>query len=250
MINTDGTIAKSGEFIIYEMVLPQGEYTSNMPTLGVTKMSYIDVEGAYHVIIPNYVNDLEEHFTIPENASIVFLSFWSGRDSDEPSVDFVIFSLGMIVKGTKLPSEYIPFYKNINANYKINDKNVSADSNFSDFVDPEIVTEAIKTSGFNILNVNDYKRGVVSNSDGIFVEQNDDPATNFVFYVSVKPNTKYAINAVPLSVHSYRSNGDFAERMNPESSNSDNDWAVYSIPDGITKLAISMWYGRENDMNP
>lgn len=254
MLETDGSVnqQEDGMFIIYEIALPAGTYHSNMPTQGVTKMSCKLPNNDYDVITPNKINDWDETFIVPSNAIMVYFSFWSGRDSDIESIDYAIFKKGMIVLGDKLPDEYIEFYNKINKKYKIDENNCLPGTDLTSFIKISIIikelTNELTTNGFNCLNVGEYKRGLID-TDGMFVEREDDTA-NYIFYVSVQSGEKYAINAVPLGIHAYRSSGDYYGLIAPLKKDDTKDYAIFSVPEDVERIAISMWYGRWNDINP
>lgn len=122
-IDYNGNIA-AGDNIVYELLVDGGTYVSNMPTAGVYKIACISKDGTATIVTPSTTSDHEEHFTVPDGTSKVYMSFWSERDSEVESADYTIFKKGMIVAGNTLPSEYIPYYKNLNNGINYWEKNI------------------------------------------------------------------------------------------------------------------------------
>ena len=70
VVSNDGSI-----HIIYELPIKGGTYVSNMPTIGVNKISCISKDGVATIVTPSTTSDLEEHFTVPSGTVKVYMSF-------------------------------------------------------------------------------------------------------------------------------------------------------------------------------
>lgn len=136
LINYAGDIV-AGDAIVYELPISGGTYVSNMPTYGVYKIACITEDGVATIITPSTTSDFEEHFTLPDGTVKVYMSFWSGRDSDTESNYYIIFKKGMIVSGNILPEKYIPYYKNLNDVIKVNESNIADGTELNKYIDVE-----------------------------------------------------------------------------------------------------------------
>lgn len=183
-IDNNGNIIV-GDGIVYELPVDGGTYVSNMPTYGVYKIACISKDGVATIVTPSTTSDFEEHFALPDGTVKAYMSFWSGRDSEVESADYIIFKKGMIVAGNTLPSEYIPYYKNLNNDIKVNESNIKDGTELNKYINTEVVSKEVSDTLFNetsnLIDSSSYVRGVLSTS-GVVVESTDDTA-NYIYTI-------------------------------------------------------------------
>ena len=237
----------AGEHIVYELHIGSGTYVSNMPTFGVNKISCISKDGVATIVTPSTTSDFEEHFTLPDGTVKVYMSFWSERDSDTESNDYIIFKKGMIVSGSTLPSEYIPYYKNLNDVIKVNESNIEDGTKLNKYIDTEALTqEAFNTlfnETLNLIDSSSYMRGTLSTS-GVVVESSDS-TTNYIYTIKIPDATFIGMNAVPQVICFFDENMGFLEGKQFESTS--DDTLSVSIPAKSKYAKLSYWYGRGID---
>lgn len=237
----------AGDNIVYELPIGNGTYVSNMPTFGVYKISCISKDGVATIITPSTTSDHEEHFTVPNGTVKVYMSFWSGRDSDTESNDYIIFKKGMIVSGNTLPSEYIPYYKNLNNNIKVNESNIKDGTTLNKYIDTEVLVEETSNALFNetlnLIDSSSYVRGTLSTS-GVVVE-NSDSTVNYIYTIKIPDGTFIGMNAVPQSICFYDANMGFLEFKSL--ADTPDDTISVNIPSKGKYVKLSFWYGRGVD---
>ena len=246
-IDNFGNIA-AGDNIVYELPVDGGgTYVSNMPTIGVYKISCISKDGAATIVTPSTTSSNEEHFTLPSGTVKVYMSFWSGRDSEVESADYVIFKKGMIVSGNTLPSEYIPYYKNLNNDIKVNESNIKDGTKLNKYINTEVLSEEVSNTLFNetsnLIDSSSYVRGALSTS-GIVVESTDD-TTNYIYTIRIPDATFIGMNAVPQVICFYDENMGFLESK--QFADTSDDTVSVNIPDKGKYAKLSYWYGRGVD---
>lgn len=246
-IDNFGNIA-AGDNIVYELPVDGGgTYVSNMPTIGVCKISCISKDGAATIVTPSTTSSNEEHFTLPDGTTKAYMSFWSGRDSEVESADYTIFKKGMIVVGNTLPSEYIPYYKNLNNNIKVNESNIGDGTKLNEYIDTEALSEKVSNALFNetsnLIDSGSYSRGVLSTS-GVVVESTDD-TTNYIYTIRIPDATFIGMNAVPQVICFYDENMGFLETK--QFADTSDDTVSVNIPDKGKYAKLSYWYGRGVD---
>lgn len=245
-IDNNGNIA-AGDNIVYELLVDGGTYVSNMPTDGVNKIACISKDGTATIVTPSTTSDHEEHFTVPDGTSKVYMSFWSGRDSKVESADYTIFKKGMIVAGNTLPSEYIPYYKNLNNGIKVNESNIKDGTKLNKYIDTEALSDEVSNTLFNeALNLIDsgaYLRGTLSTS-GVVVESSDSTA-NYIYTIKIPDATFIGMNAVPQVICFYDGNMGFLESK--QFADTSDDTISVNIPDKGNYAKLSYWYGRGVD---
>lgn len=245
-IDNFGNIAV-GDNIVYELLVDGGNYVSNMPTAGVYKIACISKDGVATIVTPSTTSDNEEHFTLPDGTAKVYMSFWSGRDSEVESADYIIFKKGMIVAGNTLPSEYIPYYKNLNNDIKVNESNIKDGTKLNRYIDTEALSEEVSDTLFNetlnLIDSNSYVRGTLSTS-GVVVEITDDTA-NYIYTIKIPDATFIGMNAVPQVICFYDGNMGFLESK--QFADTSDDTISVNIPDKGKYAKLSYWYGRGVD---
>lgn len=245
-IDYNGNIA-AGDNIVYELLVDGGTYVSNMPTAGVNKIACISKDGTATIVTPSTTSDHEEHFTVPDGTSKVYMSFWSGRDSEVESADYTIFKKGMIVAGNTLPSEYIPYYKNLNNGIKVNESNIKDGTKLNKYIDTEALSDEVSNTLFNeALNLIDsgaYLRGTLSTS-GVVAESSDSTA-NYIYTIKIPDATFIGMNAVPQVICFYDGNMGFLESK--QFADTSDDTISVNIPDKGNYAKLSYWYGRGVD---
>lgn len=242
IVSNDGSV-----HIVYELPIKGGTYVSNMPTIGVYKISCISKDGVATIVTPSTTSDFEEHFTVPSGTVKVYMSFWDGRDSEVESADYIIFKKGMIVSGKTLPSEYIPYYKNLNNDIKVNESNIKNGTNLNKYIDTKSLGKEVSNSLFNetsnLIDSDTYLRGTLSTS-GVFVESSDS-TSNYVYTIKIPDATFIGMNAVPQVICFYDENMGFLESK-PLAATSDDTVSI-NIPDNCKYAKLSYWYGRGVD---
>lgn len=237
----------AGDSIIYELPVDGGTYVSNMPTFDVNKIACISKDGMATIITPSTTSDHEEHFTMPDGTIKAYMSFWSGRDSEVESADYTIFKKGMIVTGNTLPSEYIPYYKNLNNDIKINESNIKDETNLNKYIDTEALRKEVSNALFdetlNLIDSGTYLRGTLSTS-GVVVESTDDTA-NYIYTVKIRDGIFIGMNAVPQVICFYDENMEFLESK--QFADTSDDTISVNIPDKGKYAKLSYWYGRGVD---
>ena len=246
-IDNFGNIA-AGDNIVYELPVDGGgTYVSNMPTIGAYKISCISKDGAATIVTPSTTSDNEEHFTLPSGTVKVYMSFWSGRDSEVESADYIIFKKGMIVSGNTLPSEYIPYYKNLNNDIKVNGSNIKDGTKLNKYINTEVLSEEVSNTLFNetsnLIDSSSYVRGALSTS-GIVVESTDD-TTNYIYTIRIPDATFIGMNALPQVICFYDENMGFLESK--QFADTSDDTVSVNIPDKGKYAKLSYWYGRGVD---
>lgn len=245
--NFGNVAAGDGDNIVYELPIGGGDYVSNMPTNGVYKISCIAKDGVATIITPSTTSNLEEHFTLPDGTVKAYMSFWNGRDSDIESNDYIIFKKGMIVSGSTLPSEYIPYYKNLNDTIKVNESNIEDGTELNKYIDTEALTEEVVNTLFNetlnLIDSSSYVRGTLSTS-GVVVEQSDSTA-NYIYTIKIPDATFIGMNAVPQTICFYDENMEFIESK--QFAETSDDTISVNIPTKAKHAKLSYWYGRGVD---
>ena len=246
IIDSFGNIA-TGDAIVYELPVDGGAYVSNMPTFGVYKISCISKNGVATIVTPSTTSDHEEHFTVPNGTVKIYMSFWSGRDSEVESADYTIFKKGMIVKGNNLPSEYIPFYKKLNDEVKITSDNLKDDTILNRFINTAEIVDDVSNGLFdNTLNLLDYtvfKRGTLSTS-GVLVELEED-TSNIIYTIKLQIGSSLGMNAVPQVICFYDDSMTCIDGQSYVDTN--DDTLSVDIPNGSKYVRLSYWYGRGID---
>lgn len=231
----------AGDNIVYEFPIGSGTYVSNMPTFGVNKISCISKDGVATIITPSTTSDFEEHFTLPDGTVKVYMSFWSGRDSEVESTGYIIFKKGMIVSGNTLPSKYIPYYKNLNDTIKVNESNIEDGTNLTKYVNKD---ELDLFSDFsNLFDSTSYKRGQLG-TDGTFSESTNEEAP-YIYEINIPNGKTLGMNAVPQAICFYDENMDFLEFK--QFADTSDDTVSVSIPAKSKYAKLSYWYGRGVD---
>lgn len=245
-INNFGDLI-AGEGIVYELPIGNGTYVSNMPTFGVYKIACILKDGVATVITPSTTSNFEEHFTLPDGTVKVYMSFWSGRDSDTESNYYIIFKKGMIISGNTLPSEYIPYYKNLNDTIKVNESNIEDGTELNKYVDTKALTqEAINilfNETLNLIDSSSFVRGTLSTS-GVVVESSDS-TTNYIYTIKIPNGTFIGMNAVPQIICFQDENMEFLESK--QFASTSDDTISVNIPPKAKHAKLSYWYGRGVD---
>lgn len=246
-IDDFGNIA-AGSDIVYELPVDGGgTYVSNMPTIGAYKISCISKDGVATIVTPSTTSDFEEHFTLPDGTVKAYMSFWSGRDSEVESVNYAIFKKGMIVSGNTLPSEYIPYYKNLNEDIKVNESNIKDGTNLNEYIDTEALRKEVSNVLFdealNLIDSGAYLRGTLSPS-GVVVESTDDTA-NYIYTVKIRDGIFIGMNAVPQNICFYDENMEFLEYK--QFADTPDDTVSVRIPGKGKYAKLSYWYGRGVD---
>lgn len=239
-INNFGDLI-AGEGIVYELPIGNGTYVSNMPTFGVYKIACISKDGVVTIITPSTTSDFEEHFTLPNGTVKVYMSFWSGRDSEVESADYTIFKKGMIVAGNTLPSEYIPYYKNLNNDIKVNESNIKDGTNLTKYVNKDELD--LFDNFLNLFDSTSYKRGQLG-TEGWFNESTNEEAS-YVYEITIPNGKTLGMNAVPQNMCFYDETWKLLE-FKTFSSTSDDTLSV-SIPAKSKYVKLSYWYGRGVD---
>lgn len=247
-IDNFGNVAAGDDnSIVYELPIGGGDYVSNMPTNGVYKISCISKDGVATIVIPSTTSDFEEHFTVPDGTVKVYMSFWSGRDSDTESNDYIIFKKGMIVSGDNLPNKYIPYYKKLNDVIKVNESNIEDGTKLNKYIDTEALSEEASNALFNrTLNLIDsisYVRGTLV-TNGFVAEQSDSTA-NYIYTIKIPDGTFIGMNAVPQTICFYDENMDFLESK--QLADTSDDTVSVSVPAKSKYAKLSYWYGRGVD---
>lgn len=237
-----------GEYIVYELPIDGGIYVSNMPTAGsVHKIACISKDGAATIVTPSTTSDFEEHFTLPNGTTKAYMSFWSGRDSEVESADYTIFKKGMIVSGNTLPSEYIPYYKNLNNDIKVNESNIKDGTKLNKYINTEVLSEEVSNTLFNetsnLIDSSSYVRGTLSTS-GIVVGSSDS-TSNYIYTIRIPDATFIGMNAVPQVICFYDENMGFLESK--QLADTTDDTVSINIPDKCKYAKLSYWYGRGID---
>ena len=237
----------SGEYIVYELPIDGGTYVSNMPTAGVHKIACISKDGVATIVTPSTTSDFEEHFTLPDRTVKVYMSFWSGRDSDVESNYYIIFKKGMIVSGNTLPSEYIPYYKNLNDTIKVNESNIEDGTELNKYIDVEKIGGEVSNNLFNetlnLIDSSSYVRGTLSTS-GVVVESSD-TTSNYIYTIKIPDATFIGMNAVPQIICFYDKNMGLLDGETFESTS--DDTLSVSVPAKSKYAKLSYWYGRGVD---
>ena len=237
----------SGEHIVYELPIDGGVYVSNMPTNGLHKIACISKDGTATIVTPSTTSDFEEHFTLPDGTVKAYMSFWSGRDSEVESVNYAIFKKGMIVAGNTLPSEYIPYYKNLNNDIKVNESNIKDGTKLNKYVDTEVLSEEVFSTLFdetlNLIDSSSYVRGTLSTS-GVVVESSDSTA-NYIYTIKIPDGIFIGMNAVPQVICFYDENMGFLESK--QFADTSDDTISVNIPTKSKYAKLSYWYGRGVD---
>ncbi len=238
----------AGDSIIYELSVDGGTYVSNMPTFDVNKIACISKDGTATIVTPSTTSDFEEHFTLPDGTTKAYMSFWSGRDTEVESVNYAIFKKGMIVSGNTLPSEYIPYYKNLNNDIKVNESNIKDGTKLNKYIDTEALHKEVSNALFdetlNLIDSGAYLRGTLSTS-GVVVESTDDTA-NYIYTVKIRDGIFIGMNAVPQVICFYDENMEFLESKQFAETTTDDTVSV-NIPDKGKYAKLSYWYGRGVD---
>lgn len=237
----------AGDGIVYKLHISGGTYTSNMPTYGVYKIACISKDGVATIVTPSTTSDFEEHFTLPDGTVKVYMSFWSGRDSDTESNSYIIFKKGMIVSGDTLPSEYIPYYKNLNDTIKVNESNIEDGTKLNKYIDAEALSEEASNTLFNgtlnLIDSSSYVRGTLSTS-GVVVEVSDS-TSNYIYTIKIPDGTFIGMNAVPQVICFYDENMEFLESK--QLADTSDDTISVNIPTKGKYVKLSYWYGRGVD---
>lgn len=245
-IDSVGDIA-AGDGIVYELPISGGTYTSNMPTYGVYKIACISKDGVATIVTPSTTSDFEEHFTLPDGTVKVYMSFWSGRNSDTESNSYIIFKKGMIVSGNTLPNKYIPYYKKLNDVIKVNESNIEDGAKLNKYIDAEALSEEASNTLFNgtlnLIDSSSYVRGVLSTS-GVVVESSDSTA-NYIYTIKIPDGTFIGMNAVPQVICFYDENMEFLESK--QFADTSDDTISVNIPTKGKYVKLSYWYGRGVD---
>lgn len=245
-IDNNGNIA-TGYDIVYELLVDGGTYVSNMPTSGVYKIACISKDGTATIVTPSTTTDKEEHFTLPDGTTKAYMSFWSGRDSEVESADYTIFKKGMIVAGNTLPSEYIPYYKNLSNGIKVNESNIKDGTKLNKYIDTGVMCKEVSNVLFdealNLIDSGAYLRGTLSPS-GVVVESTDDTA-NYIYTVKIRDGIFIGMNAVPQSICFYDENMEFLEYK--QFADTPDDTVSVRIPGKGKYAKLSYWYGRGVD---
>ena len=245
-IDYSGNIV-AGYDIVYELLIDGGTYVSNMPTSGVYKIACISKDGTATIVTPSTTSDFEEHFTLPDGTVKAYMSFWSGRDSEVESVNYTIFKKGMIVAGNTLPSKYIPYYKNLNNDIKVNESNIKDGTKLNKYVDTEVLVEEVSSTLFdetlNLIDSSSYVRGTLSTS-GVVVESSDSTA-NYIYTIKIPDGIFIGMNAVPQTICFYDENMGFLESK--QFADTPDDTISVNIPDKGKYAKLSYWYGRGVD---
>mgnify|MGYP002706008527 CR=1 FL=1 len=246
LINFAGDIV-AGDSIVYELPIHSGTYVSNMPTNSVYKIACITEDGVATIITPSTTSDFEEHFTLPDGTVKVYMSFWSGRDRDTESTDYIIFKKGMIVAGNTLPDKYIPYYKKLNDVIKVNESNIEDGTKLNKYIDTEALVEETSNTLFNgtlnLIDSSSYVRGTLSTS-GVVVESSDSTA-NYIYTIKIPDGTFIGMNAVPQIICFYDENMGFLEYKQLASTS--DDTISVNIPTKGKYAKLSYWYGRGID---
>lgn len=245
-IDNSGNIV-AGYDIVYELLIDGGTYVSNMPTSGVYKIACISKDGTATIVTPSTTSDFEEHFTLPDGTVKAYMSFWSGRDSEVESVNYTIFKKAMIVAGNTLPSKYIPYYKNLNNDIKVNESNIKDGTKLNKYVDTEVLVEEVSSTLFdetlNLIDSSSYVRGALSTS-GVVVESSDSTA-NYIYTIKIPDGIFIGMNAVPQTICFYDENMGFLESK--QFADTPDDTISVNIPDKGKYAKLSYWYGRGVD---
>lgn len=245
-IDNSGNIV-AGYDIVYELLIDGGTYVSNMPTFGVYKIACISKDGTATIVTPSTTSDFEEHFTLPDGTVKAYMSFWSGRDSEVESVNYTIFKKGMIVDGNTLPSKYIPYYKNLNNDIKVNESNIKDGTKLNKYVDTEVLVEEVSSTLFdetlNLIDSSSYVRGTLSTS-GVVVESSDS-TVNYIYTIKIPDGIFIGMNAVPQTICFYDENMGFLESK--QFADTPDDTISVNIPDKGKYAKLSYWYGRGVD---
>lgn len=236
-----------GDDIVYELPIKGGTYVSNMPTIGVYKIACISKDGTATIVTPSTTSDLEEHFTLPDGTTKAYMSFWSGRDSEVESADYTIFKKGMIVSGNTLPSEYIPYYKNLNDDVKVNESNIRDGTKLNKYIDTEALSEKVSDTLFNetsnLIDSGSYLRGTLLTS-GVVAEISDSTAS-YIYTIKIPDATLIGMNAVPQVICFYDENMGFLESK--QLADTSDDTISVNIPTKSKYAKLSYWYGRGVD---
>ena len=245
-IDYQGNIV-AGDDIVYELPVDGGTYVSNMPTFGAYKIACISKDGTATIVTPSTTSSNEEHFTLPDGTTKAYMSFWSGRDSEVESADYIIFKKGMIVAGNILPSEYIPYYKNLNDGIKVNESNIKDGTRLNKYIDTETLSEEVFNTLFNealnLIDSSSYVRGTLS-TNGVAVESSDS-TTNYIYTIKIPDATFIGMNAVPQVICFYDENMGFLESK--QFADTTDDTISVNIPTRSKYAKLSYWYGRGVD---
>jgi lysophospholipase L1-like esterase len=237
----------AGDGIVYELPVDGGTYVSNMPTYGVYKIACISKDGVATILTPSTTSSNEEHFTLPDGTTKAYMSFWSRRDSEVESADYIIFKKGMIVSGNTLPSEYIPYYKNLNNDIKVNESNIKDGTKLNKYINTEVLSEEVSNTLFNetsnLIDSSSYVRGTLSTS-GIVVGSSDS-TSNYIYTIRIPDATFIGMNAVPQVICFYDENMGFLESK--QLADTTDDTVSINIPDKCKYAKLSYWYGRGID---
>lgn len=236
-INNFGDLI-AGEGIVYELPIGNGTYVSNMPTFGAYKISCISKDGVATIITPSTTSDHEEHFTLPDGTVKVYMSFWSGRDSDTESNDYIIFKKGMIVAGNTLPNDYIPYCKNLNDAIKVNESNIKSGTNLTKYINKDEIDFFSDFS--NLFDSTSYERGQLG-TDGTISESTNEEAP-YIYEINIPNGKTLGMNAVPQAICFYDKNMDFLELKRLVDTS--DDTVSVSIPAKSKYAKLSYWYGR------
>ncbi len=245
-IDNNGEIV-AGDGIVFEIAISGGSYVSNMPSYGVYKIACISRDGNANIITPSITSDFEEHFTAPAGTVKAYISFWSGRDSDTESNDYIIFKKGMIVSGNTLPNKYIPYYKKLNDAIKVSESNIEDGMKLNKYIDVEKISGEIGSGLFNetlnLIDSSSFVRGTLSTS-GVVVESSDSTA-NYIYTIKIPDATFIGMNAVPQIICFQDENMEFLESK--QFADTSDDTISVNIPPKAKHAKLSYWYGRGVD---
>lgn len=153
----------------------------------------------------------------------------------------------MIVSGNTLPSEYIPYHKDLNNDIKVNESNIKKGTKLNKYIDTEALGKEISNNLFNetsnLIDSDTYLRGTLS-TRGEVVESGDS-TTNYIYTIKIPDATFIGMNAVPQVICFYNENMGFLESK--QFTDTSDDTVSINIPDNCKYAKLSYWYGRGVD---